>query len=142
MVFPGRVDRDGARSWQRALDVFVVPRLDREVTRSVTPLKLAEASARGVPVIASRLPALEELVEDGVTGLLVPPEDPASVADAVRRLWGEAGTGPRLGRAARAAVLRERTWDAVAARTLDRYDELTAHQPTAQQRTTRTTEAR
>ncbi|MBN6754214.1 glycosyltransferase, partial [Kocuria palustris] len=148
VVFPGRVDRDGARSWQRALDVFVVPRLDREVTRSVTPLKLAEASARGVPVIASRLPALEELVEDGVTGLLVPPEDPASVADAVRRLWGEAGTGPRLGRAGRAAVLRERTWEAVAARTLERYDELTARGPTGQagqdetMQTARTTEAR
>lgn len=148
VLFPGRADRDGARSWQRALDVFVVPRLDREVTRSVTPLKLAEASARGVPVIASRLPALEELVVDGVTGLLVPPEDPASVADAVRRLWGEAGTGPRLGRAGRAAVLRERTWEAVAARTLERYDELTARGPTGQagqdetMQTARTTEAR
>ncbi|WP_431789746.1 glycosyltransferase [Kocuria palustris] len=125
VVFPGRVDRRGALAWQRALDVFVVPRRDREVTRSVTPLKLAEASARATPVIASRLPALEELVEDGVTGVLVPPEDPESLADAVRRLWGDPGTGPRLGRAGRAAVLRERTWEAVAQRTLARYDELT-----------------
>ncbi|WP_144794964.1 glycosyltransferase [Kocuria palustris] len=137
VVFPGRVDRDGARTWQRALDVFVVPRRDREVTRSVTPLKLAEASARGVPVIASRLPALQELVEDGVTGILVPPEDAESLADAVRRLWAEPGSGPRLGQAARAAVLRERTWDAVAARTLARYDELTD----AHEQMERTTEA-
>ena len=127
VVLPGRVDRAAARAWQRALDVFVVPRQDREVTRSVTPLKLAEASACAVPVIASDLPALAELVDDGVTGVLVPPEDPESLADAVRRLWAEPGTGSRLGRAGREAVLRERTWEAVAASTLARYDELTAH---------------
>lgn len=126
VIFPGRVDRAAARAWQRALDVFVVPRQDREVTRSVTPLKLAEASACAVPVIASDLPALAELVDDGVTGQLVPPEDPESLADAVRRLWADPGTGSRLGRAGREAVLRERTWEAVAASTLARYDELTA----------------
>ena len=89
VVFPGRVDRAAALQWQRALDVFVVPRRDREVTRSVTPLKLAEASACAVPVIASDLPALAELVDDGVTGLLVPPSDPAALAaewDQVRQI--------------------------------------------------------
>ena len=80
-----------------------------------------------VPVIASDLPALAELVDDGVTGVLVPPEDPESLAEAVRRLWAEPGAGSRLGRAGREAVLRERTWEAVAASTLARYDELTAH---------------
>lgn len=126
VLFPGRVDRETSRVWQCALDVFVVPRRDREVTRSVTPLKIAEASACAVPVIASRLPALEELVVDGQTGLLVTPEDPAALAEAVRRLWAEPGTGSRLGRAGRRAVLRDRTWSAVAGSTLERYDELIA----------------
>lgn len=126
VLFPGRVDRERSRSWQRALDVFVVPRRDREVTRSVTPLKLVEAAACAVPVVASDLPALAEMVDDGATGLLVTPEDPAALAAAVRRLWADRGEAARLGRCARAAVLRERTWSAVAETTLESYDRLVA----------------
>lgn len=64
---PGRVPRGQARHWVQALDVVAVPRLDREVTRSVTPQKPIEALALGQPVVLSILPALREALtaEDG-----------------------------------------------------------------------------
>ena len=62
VLLPGRVPSAEARVWVQALDVVVVPRLDREVTRLVTPQKPVEALALGRPVIASDLPALEEVL--------------------------------------------------------------------------------
>ena len=84
---------------------------------------MKEAIATRMKLPQMQVPSL--VPQDGPR-LLVPPEDPDSLADAVRRLWGEPGTGSRLGRAGREAVLREWTWEAVAASTLARYDELTA----------------
>ncbi|WP_306486622.1 glycosyltransferase family 4 protein [Corynebacterium sp. UMB6689] len=46
--------------WYKKLDIFVLPRRDQSVTRMVTPIKHLEAMARGIPVIASDLPALRE----------------------------------------------------------------------------------
>ena len=112
--FPGRVARSEAILHQAALDVFVVPRRDLPVTRSVTPMKTVEASAVGRPVVASDLPALAELVEDGRTGLLVPAEDPAALAEALER----------LGAAGRQWALATRTWAGNARRYRDLYARL------------------
>ncbi len=60
---------------------------------------VVEAASAGVPAVASRVGGLPELVQDGVTGLLVEPGDPGDLADAVTRLL-EDGTSERLGSAA------------------------------------------
>jgi glycosyltransferase involved in cell wall biosynthesis len=83
-----------------------------------SPLKVYEYLAAGLPVVASRLGQLERLVEHGVTGLLVPPENAAALADALERLQGDGALRARLGQAARARVLRDHTWDAVVRRIL------------------------
>jgi glycosyltransferase involved in cell wall biosynthesis len=49
-------------------------------------LSALEAMAAGVPVVASRVDALQEVVVDGATGLLCPAEDPVSLAEAMARL--------------------------------------------------------
>lgn len=108
--FTGRVPRSEARWNHAALDVFVVPRRDLPVTRAVTPMKTVEASASARPVVASDLPALAELVQDGVTGLLVPPGDDAALADALAGLVADPGRRQRLGEAGREWALRTRTW--------------------------------
>lgn len=66
------------------------------------PRTLAEAFGSGLPVIASRLGALAELVEDRVTGLLFDPGDPASLADAMRWALEHPSEMAAMGKAARA----------------------------------------
>ncbi|GGC89995.1 glycosyltransferase WbuB [Tersicoccus solisilvae] len=121
-IFTGRVPRERAALYHQALDVFVVPRKDRAVTRVVTPLKPVEALASARPVVASDLPALREIVEDGVTGRLVPPEDPDALAGGLAALLADAGSRERMGAAGRDHVLTHRTWAANAAALAAAYE--------------------
>jgi glycosyltransferase involved in cell wall biosynthesis len=63
-----------------------------------------EAMAYGRPVVATRVGGLVDAIEDGVTGLLVPPGDPAALRRAIERALGDAALRARLGSAAREAV--------------------------------------
>ncbi len=67
------------------------------------------------------VPGCRELVADGVNGLVVPPQDPVALADALQRLAGDAELRRRLGRQARATVESQHTDVAVAAATLEVY---------------------
>lgn len=124
ILFPGRVPRNLAVRYHQALDVFVVPRKDLEVTRSVTPLKPVEAMACSRPVVASDLPALAEIVDDGVTGLLADAGDPTSFAAALRTLLTDPRLAREFGAAGRDRVLRERTWAANAAAMAEELEKL------------------
>lgn len=112
IIFTGRVSKEDALRYHQALDVFVVSRKDLDVTRSVTPLKPVEAMACAKPVVASCLPALGEIVDHGVTGLLTPPEDREQLAAALRSLLHNPELSNTFGRNGRTRVLRERTWSA------------------------------
>ncbi|MGP0224868.1 MULTISPECIES: glycosyltransferase family 4 protein [unclassified Paenarthrobacter] len=114
-IFTGRVKPETARMYHMALDVFVVPRKDLPVTRSVTPLKPVEALACARPVVASRLEALSEIVHDGVHGRLVDAENPDELAETLRELLEDEEQRERLGAAGRQFVLATRTWSANAA---------------------------
>lgn len=122
--FPGRVAREEAVWHHAALDVFCVPRRDLTVTRTVTPMKSVEASALGRPVVASDLPALAELVQDGVTGRLFRPEDPDALAAVLADLLARPEEAERLGRAGREWALNTRTWTGNAGRYRDLYTSL------------------
>lgn len=84
-----------------------------------SPLKVYEYMAAGLPVVASRVGDLSELIQDGVDGFLVPPGDPAALAAALDRLRSDRGLRTRMGSAARLKVLRSHTWDMVVRRMLD-----------------------
>ena len=71
------------------------------------PVALMEPLACEVPVVSTRTSGIPELVEEGVTGLLVPPENPQALADALERLAHDPELGRRMGRAGREKVLRE-----------------------------------
>ena len=108
--FTGRVPADRVRHHHAALDVFVVPRRDERVCRLVTPLKPVEAMAGGLPVVASDLPALREIVEPGVTGELIPAGDSARLADVVNNLAYSRRKRTSYGRAGQERVGADRTW--------------------------------
>ena len=79
VIFTGR--RDDIPAVTAALDVAVLPSY-----REAQGLTILEAMAMSRPVVASNVGGIPEMVEDGVTGLLVPPHDPAALAAAVSRL--------------------------------------------------------
>ena len=57
--------------------------------------------ACGLPVVATRVGGLPEVLEDGVTGLLVPAADPAALSEAMVKTWNDPGRCDRMGRAGR-----------------------------------------
>ena len=125
VLFPGRVSRENAHLYHQALDIFVVPRKDLNVTRAVTPLKPVEAMACCTPVVASSLPALRELVNDGGNGTLVPAEDTEALAESLDRLLADPDLRTRLGGNGRKHVLATRTWQANAKLCVEKYVSLT-----------------
>lgn len=112
VIFTGRVPREKTSIYHQAMDIFVVPRKNLAVTRTVTPLKPVEALASARPVVASDLPALREIVQHGVNGLLAPAEDPQELAKALAILLHDPAMRRLLGRQGRQEVLKKRTWAA------------------------------
>ena len=113
-VFTGRVQRDLAMAYRDALDLFVVPRQDHAVTRTVSPLKPIEAMASGRPLLVSALPPLLETIGPGLedAGMAVPAGDATALARRISELAEDSSMRDRavaLGRR-RAAEL---TWSAV-----------------------------
>ena len=89
--------------------------------REGMPLCVLEAMAHGRPVVASAVGGIPEVVEDGVTGLLVPPGDVAALRAALERLLADPILRRRLGREARRRI-GSCSHDAVAEATLRAYD--------------------
>jgi glycosyltransferase involved in cell wall biosynthesis len=90
------------------------------------PLSILEAMAVGLPVIASNVGGVPELVVDGETGVLVPPGDPHSLAGAIERLLGNPALLRQLGEAGRARVREHFDLAAVRQAHLDLYSDLLA----------------
>jgi hypothetical protein len=81
-----------------------------------------EAMAYGRPVVATAVGGLTEAVEDGVTGLVVPPRDPAALRAAIERLLGDEELRRRLGRAARDKARHEFSWQEATSTTIAAYE--------------------
>jgi glycosyltransferase involved in cell wall biosynthesis len=92
VVFTGR--RDDVPAVTAALDVAVLPSY-----REALGLSILEAMALSRPVVASNVGGIPEMIEDGVTGLLVPPHDPGALAEAIVRLLQDHQLADMLGRA-------------------------------------------
>jgi len=132
--------------WKHGLQRFVeyIPRLSTdELVRLynsaqivVSPslyegfgLPAAEAMACGAAVIATTAGAFPEFIDDGRTGILVPPGDPDALADAIRSLLADPERCVRMGAAASEHIRTNFTWQRTAKITLDLYGEVLAKQP-------------
>jgi glycosyltransferase involved in cell wall biosynthesis len=110
----------------RAMDAQELRRAYADAAIVVVPLVAAdnnagisvllEAMSMGRPVIVTRTAGQHDVVVDGVTGLYVPPGDPAALRDAIRRLFDDPAAAEAMGRRARADVLAHHRADDFAAR--------------------------
>jgi glycosyltransferase involved in cell wall biosynthesis len=94
--------RDDLQRWLPALDLLVHPAL-----REGLGVSLLQASAAGVPIIASRAGGIPEAVRDGINGLLVPPGDAPALGAALHRLVDDAGLRRQLGEQGRSLMKAE-----------------------------------
>ena len=108
VTLAGRMTSDAVAAELAASDVLVAPSVPtRGGKREGIPVVLMEAMAAGLPVVASRLSGIPELVTDEVSGLLVPPGDDAALADALARLAADPDLRRTLGAAGRSTVERD-----------------------------------
>ena len=115
----GVADRVTFRPWESQARLFERVRRARVTVHPIAgrgskewrvftcPLKLMESMALGTPVVATDLPAIRELIEPGVTGVLVEPGDPAALAEGIRRLLDDATLAAAVADEARRRVA---TW--------------------------------
>lgn len=115
----GRVPHAKAASFLQSLTLFAVP--SRAESFGVAAL---EAQACGLPVVASNVGGLPEVVRDGETGILVPPEDPHALASALAGLLSDPHKAMTMGKAARQWVESTYRWEDNVAQMLRIYDEV------------------
>lgn len=113
----GSVDPDEVPGLLASMDAAVAPYPDYP-DFYFSPLKIYEYMAAGLPVVASRIGQVAELIQDGTNGLLYQPGDAVALSAALNRLRCEPMLRSSLGRAARETVLHDHTWEAVAKRIL------------------------
>lgn len=108
VTLDGRLTRDQVIAALGDADLLVAPSVvASNGKREGIPVVLMEAMSCGLPVVASRLSGIPELVDDQASGLLVPPGDAPALADAIDRLQGDADLRARLGAAARERIERD-----------------------------------
>ena len=109
--FLGFVDPTEVPTHYASADLFVLPsRMEN------FPLVLLDAMASGLPVVATAVGGVPELVVDGETGLLVPPYDPQALAEAVNSLLDNPQSMRVMGAEGKKRVREQYTWDKVAER--------------------------
>lgn len=102
VTFAGTKDEAGVADALRHADLLVVPSLSEGL-----PVVIMEALASGVPVVATAVDGIPELVLDGETGRLVSPSDPQALADGIAQLLQDPGLCQRMGDAGRRLVATE-----------------------------------
>ncbi len=98
----GPLNRQDVLAWYRKADVFALPSLSEGI-----PLALMEAMAMKLPVVATRITGIPELVTDGTDGLLVEPGDGAAIADALQIMLTTPELRRKLSGLARRKIERE-----------------------------------
>jgi len=113
------VPNEEVARWFAAADVAALP------YREATGSGIAQvAFGAGVPVIATRTGGLEEVVEEGISGLLVPPRDPRALADTIAVLLSNPELCRKMAAASREKAEREFGVDGVVRQTMQLYSKL------------------
>lgn len=124
ITFLGQRVRTEVVQLMHEADVLVVPSIPTSSgRREGLPVVLMEGMAAGLPVVASAISGIPELVDDEVTGLLVPPKDPDALAEAIGRLLDDADLRRRIVTGARRRVREDYDLDVISAKLAALFEE-------------------
>ena len=118
VVFTDYVPNEDLPRYYRSADVFCAPNTGHESLGLI----ILEAMAAGLPIVATRIQGFQDVLTEGVHGLMVPPRDSASMADALRRLLGDAAMREEMGRAS-SRHAQDYSWQEVSGRVLNYYED-------------------
>lgn len=118
VIFTGNVPNTLMPQFLSMAQVAVLPSL-----MEATSIAGLEAMAMGLPLVGTRVGGIPEIIDDGVTGMLVEPRNPASLAAACIRLLRDEDLRRRIGKAARERAEREFSWSTIAERTCKVYEQ-------------------
>jgi glycosyltransferase involved in cell wall biosynthesis len=107
VTFAGLVEHDRVPEYLHRMDIFVVPSVLPSETFGVAAV---EAAACQLPVIASHIGGLPEVVRDGETGFLVPPRDEEAIAERLSRLIADEPLRKQMGQAGRRFIEKHYVW--------------------------------
>ena len=130
VIFAGRKDRTELRCYYDAADVFVTTPWYEPF--GITPL---EAMACGTPVIGANVGGIKHTVVDGKTGFLVPPKQPGLLADRISLLVNNQRLIDHMGKQALEHVHQHFTWEKVADKMLNLYQDLVGNEEDRQRET-------
>lgn len=108
VIFTGFISQEKIPDYFNMLDVCCIPSIEDSESFGVSAI---EASACGIPVVASRVGGLPEVVEDGITGFLVKKEDPYAIVEAIEKILNNEALKTELGRNGRAKIIKQYDWN-------------------------------
>ncbi|MEK7568601.1 MAG: glycosyltransferase family 4 protein [Patescibacteria group bacterium] len=110
---------ENAATYLKAFDIFVLPSIKEGL-----PYVLLEAGLAGLPVVASRVGGIPEIIEDGKTGLLVSPRDSSAISSAIEKLSESLELRTKLGKALREKVIHDFSLSRVVSETISLYENI------------------
>jgi colanic acid/amylovoran biosynthesis glycosyltransferase len=123
--FPGFVQYDGVSDLFYSTDIFLMPSvIHKSGDRDGIPTVIMEALMHRVPVIATDVSGISELIEDGATGLLIPEKNPEAIADAVLRMGADRQAAIEMAERGRAKILTQFNPEINHKRVLEIYQQL------------------
>lgn len=121
VFFTGNVPNSSMPKFYALATISVLPSI-----MEATSISGLESMASGLPLVGTNVGGIPEIIEDGVSGILVEPRSPEELARACVRLLGDEALRRGLGANARARVEREFSWTGISRRTVEIYETVVA----------------
>jgi glycosyltransferase involved in cell wall biosynthesis len=117
--FLGPVDFEDLRQIYSGASFLIIPSIAEGL-----PLVMLEGMSSGLPVVASKLSGMEQVVEEGINGILINPGDVEGLAQATSQLWADESMTQKMGISARKKVVSKFSWRSVALQLQDVYERM------------------
>lgn len=125
IVFTGKLSPEDLEAEYRNANVFTLPAIvDSKGDTEGLGVVLIEAMELNLPIVASNVGGIPDVVVDGKSGILVPEKDPRALAEAFKRLAADPGLVQQLVAGARQRIAECFTWDGIVQRQIDVYNKV------------------